>query len=46
VVVRLAVCGQAVAGRQVQAARQRVAPGVVGGHCGELLPADRGGCGE
>jgi hypothetical protein len=46
VVVRLAVCGQPVAGWQVQAARQRVAPGVVGGHCGEMLPADRGGCEE
>jgi hypothetical protein len=46
VVVRMVVCGQAVAGRRVQAAGQQVAHGVVGGHCGEMLPADRGGCME
>ncbi len=44
--MRMAGCRQAAAGGRVQAARQRVAPGVVGGHCGEMLPADRGGCME
>jgi hypothetical protein len=33
--VRMAMCRQAVAGVRVQAAGQRVAPGVVGGHCME-----------
>jgi len=46
VVVRMAVCGQAAAGQRVQAAGQQVAHGAVGGHCGEMLPADRGGCME
>ena len=46
VVVRMVVCGQAVAGRRVQAAGQQMAHGEVGGHCGEMLPADRGGCME
>ena len=36
----------AAAGRQAEGAGQREAARVVGGHCGEMLPADRGDCKE